>query len=193
MLLKNCFLTVVIMWYDWNLQNRYYLELVMGLSGVLWQTVEFYSVLDVFLIYIFRIIYPWKGFIVRHAFTLVQQLFCLAAQVHLCHRLTQPVISTNIAVRGAAGLLPTQECSRAGSLVMPVPLLSFLFFLDVLNLADTLLSVQLYSCTEQHPCRGIANQALFWSSTASGWTSLNSFRTVDTVTHLHELAAHERQ
>lgn len=45
----------------------------------------------------------------RHAFTLVQQLLCPAAQVRLWHRVTQPVISTNIAVRGAAGLLPALE------------------------------------------------------------------------------------
>lgn len=87
----------------------------------------------------------------RHAFMLVQQLLCSAAQVRQCHRVTQPVISTNIAVRGAARLLPTLEWGWAGSLVMPVPLLSFLFFLSWLNLADTLLSVQLYSCTEQPP------------------------------------------
>lgn len=64
----------------------------------------------------------------RHVFTLIQHLFCTAAQVHLCHRETKPVISTNTAVKGAAGLLPAQECSLAGSLVMPVPLLSSLFF-----------------------------------------------------------------
>lgn len=78
--------------------------------------------------YFYLIIYLWKGFIVnRHAFTLFQQSLSPAAQVHLCHRVTQPVISTNIAVKGAAGLLFAQECRWAGSLVMPVLLGCFLF------------------------------------------------------------------
>lgn len=101
-----------------------------------------------------------KGFIVFDARSLIQHLFCTAAQVHLCHRITRPVISTNAAVRGAAGLFPTEVCSLAGSLVIPIPLLfspprpESAWYLAVTN------------SMAAHSRPGIANQVLFGSWTA---------------------------
>lgn len=74
---------------------------------------------------------PVKGLLLfspnRWVLTLIRHLLGAAAEAHLCHGGTKPVISANIAVKGAAGLLSAQECSLAARLVTPVPSLSFLF------------------------------------------------------------------
>lgn len=118
---------------------------------------------------------------------MVQQLFCLSAQVHLCHRETQPVISTNIAV--TAECLPALEYSWVGLLA---PLLSFLFFLSCLYQVDTLLSVQL-SVQRSIPAVASLIKSCFGLQQLAVGLGLNSFRTVDTVTHFHEQAAHGRK
>lgn len=74
---------------------------------------------------------PVKGLLLfppnRWVLTLIRHLLGAAAETHLCHGGTKPVISANIAVKGAAGLLSAQECDLAARLVTPVPSLSFLF------------------------------------------------------------------